>query len=106
MSADDGSLYRFSVKCDRDTNRRIEREAAKRGMTPTTFVQRHFDQIFATSDAGLGGVPAMSVDRADAEHQRGGIPFPSAPRHDDSDFDNESGRRIQPRRGRPKGSRP
>lgn len=39
------SFYRFSVKCDRATNARIEAAARKAGMTVTGFVQRHFEAI-------------------------------------------------------------
>lgn len=37
--------YRFSVKCDRTMNCRIQAAAAKAGMSVTAFVQRHFDCI-------------------------------------------------------------
>lgn len=39
------SFYRFSVKCDRETNLRIEDAARKAGMTVNGFVQRHFETI-------------------------------------------------------------
>jgi len=38
-------FYRFSVKCDRVTNARIEKAARAAGISPTTFVQRHFETI-------------------------------------------------------------
>lgn len=41
----EGLYYRFSVKCDRLTNSSIEKAAKKAGMTPTTFVQKHFETI-------------------------------------------------------------
>lgn len=40
------TYYRFSVKCDRPTNARIEAAARKAGVSATTFVQRHFETIF------------------------------------------------------------
>jgi hypothetical protein len=40
-----GIWYRFSVKCDRPTNAAIEKAARKLGLTPTIFVQKHFEQI-------------------------------------------------------------
>ncbi|WP_164773400.1 hypothetical protein, partial [Mesorhizobium sp. M7A.F.Ca.CA.004.01.1.1] len=39
------SFYRFSVKCDRLTNLKIEAAARKAGVSSTTFVQRHFEAI-------------------------------------------------------------
>jgi hypothetical protein len=39
------SFYRFSVKCDRLTNLKIEAAARKAGMTVTSFVQQHFETI-------------------------------------------------------------
>ncbi|MBZ9719124.1 hypothetical protein LB519_14845 [Mesorhizobium sp. AD1-1] len=39
------SFYRFSVKCDRLMNMKIEAAARKAGVSATTFVQRHFETI-------------------------------------------------------------
>lgn len=39
------AFYRFSVKCDRAMNAKIETAARKAGMSATAFVQRHFDSI-------------------------------------------------------------
>ncbi|RWO29607.1 MAG: hypothetical protein EOS10_22455 [Mesorhizobium sp.] len=39
------ALYRFSVRCDRAMNARIEAAARKAGISVTAFVQRHFDSI-------------------------------------------------------------
>lgn len=41
----EAAFFRFTVRCDRDLNTRIERAAKKAGVSPTTFVQRHFDRI-------------------------------------------------------------
>ncbi|EHK57653.1 hypothetical protein [Allomesorhizobium alhagi] len=49
---DDMQVYRFTVRCDRDFNRRLERAAKAAGVSPTAYVQRHFDGIFAEEDAG------------------------------------------------------
>lgn len=38
-------FYRFAVRCDRDTNRAIEKAAKRAGMTANQFVQRHFETI-------------------------------------------------------------
>lgn len=43
--ARDEAFYRFSVRCDRERNAAIAKAAAKLGLTPNTFVQRHFDRI-------------------------------------------------------------
>ncbi|QND60366.1 hypothetical protein [Mesorhizobium huakuii] len=39
--------YRFTVKCTRDQNRKIEKAAKAAGQTPTTFVQQHFASLYA-----------------------------------------------------------
>lgn len=39
------SFYRFSVKCDRMMNARLEAAALAAGVSATTFVQRHFETI-------------------------------------------------------------
>jgi len=44
--------YRFSVRCDRETNRRIAEAAAKAGLSPTSFVQRHFETILDGPEDG------------------------------------------------------
>lgn len=38
-------LYRYSVKCDRETNLAIERAAYVAGISPNEFVQSHFEGI-------------------------------------------------------------
>lgn len=38
-------FYRFSVKCDRTMNARVEAAARAAGVSVTTFVQRHFETI-------------------------------------------------------------
>jgi hypothetical protein len=38
-------LYRFTVKCDRDTNREIERLAKACNVSAATYVQKHFETI-------------------------------------------------------------
>lgn len=47
--------FRFSVRCDRDFNQRIEKAARKAGLSVTTFVQRHFETILdePADDAGF-----------------------------------------------------
>ncbi|MER9164372.1 hypothetical protein [Mesorhizobium sp. M0715] len=39
------SFYRFSVKCDRLMNARLQAAARAAGVSTTTFVQRHFETI-------------------------------------------------------------
>lgn len=46
----DERCFRFSVRCDRDTAHRIERAAKKAGLSPTSFVQRHFETILAPAE--------------------------------------------------------
>lgn len=38
-------VYRYSVKCDRETYHAIERAARAAGLSPDQFVQGHFDGI-------------------------------------------------------------
>ncbi|TIX23879.1 hypothetical protein [Mesorhizobium sp.] len=52
------SFYRFSVKCDRLTNLKIEAAARKAGMTVNGFVQRHFETILAVPAAHTADAPA------------------------------------------------
>ncbi|MBN9078543.1 MAG: hypothetical protein J0H84_20235 [Rhizobiales bacterium] len=39
------SYFRFTVRCDRLTNMKIEKAAKKAGLSPSAFVQAHFDRI-------------------------------------------------------------
>lgn len=39
-------VYRYSVRCDRDTAQRIARAAKLAGQSETAFVQAHFERIF------------------------------------------------------------
>lgn len=48
--ADDALVFRFTVKCDRDTNREIEKLAKACNVSPTTYVQRHFETIIGGSE--------------------------------------------------------
>ena len=57
--------FRFSVRCDRAFNRRIEAAAKKAGMTPGQFVQAHFETIFDRADAGAQAVRARDLAGAD-----------------------------------------
>jgi hypothetical protein len=50
-------FYRFSVKCDRVTNDRIEKAARAAGVSATTFVQRHFETILDEPTDGSGFSP-------------------------------------------------
>ncbi|TJW50895.1 MAG: hypothetical protein E5X65_25685 [Mesorhizobium sp.] len=40
-------LFRFAVKCDRPMNAAIEKAAKAAGISPTSFVQKHFDDILS-----------------------------------------------------------
>ncbi|KQZ81898.1 hypothetical protein ASD64_09080 [Mesorhizobium sp. Root157] len=53
----DERCFRFSVRCDRDMSTRIEAAARKAGVSPTTFVQQHFDTIFDDPADETGFVP-------------------------------------------------
>lgn len=48
------SVFRFTVKCDRAFNRKIEAAAKKAGVSPGEFVQAHFEAIFDRGEAGEG----------------------------------------------------
>lgn len=48
--------FRFTVKCDRAFNRRIEAAAKKAGLSPDQFVQAHFEAIL--DRPGLDGADA------------------------------------------------
>jgi hypothetical protein len=63
--------YRYTVKCDRAFNRRIEAAAKKAGMTPGQFVQAHFDTILDRDGAGPA-IPARgTVDPVSFSRQHG-----------------------------------
>jgi hypothetical protein len=47
------SFYRFTVRCDRLANMKIEKAAKKAGMSPSAFVQAHFDTILAGERKGF-----------------------------------------------------
>lgn len=69
LSAPDpaGLYYRFSVKCDREMNAKIEKAAKAAGMSPTSFVQKHFEAILSTARQPIDQpppiVPAEDVRR-------------------------------------------
>lgn len=57
-------LYRFTVKCDRDTNREIERLAKACNISAQAYVQKHFETIMsgeASSAAPEPPAPSVSV---------------------------------------------
>jgi hypothetical protein len=57
-------LYRFTVKCDRDTNREIERLAKACNVSAQTYVQKHFEMI--TGDFQVPEkppAPSVSINR-------------------------------------------
>lgn len=53
-SARDGSVYRYTVRCDRETFHRIEAAAKRAGKSGTGFVQAHFETIFGAAKSGPG----------------------------------------------------
>ncbi|RVC47613.1 hypothetical protein EN781_00310 [Mesorhizobium sp. M4A.F.Ca.ET.090.04.2.1] len=53
-------LYRFTVKCDRDTNRAIEKLAKACNLSPTAYVQRHFESITGEELAGDAADPILA----------------------------------------------
>jgi len=53
----DERCYRFSVRCDRDFNRRIEQAARADGLSVTAFVQRHFETILDEPPDSSGFAP-------------------------------------------------
>lgn len=46
MLSDDGTYYRYSVKCGRAENALIEKLAKAASVTVTTYVQRHFETLW------------------------------------------------------------
>ncbi|AEH88171.1 hypothetical protein [Mesorhizobium opportunistum] len=60
-----GIWYRFSVKCDRPTNAAIEKAAKAAGISPTSFVQKHFEAILGDPQTPAAR-PAASA-RADVD---------------------------------------
>ncbi len=56
--------FRFTVKCDRAFNRRIEAAAKKAGLSPDQFVQAHFEAIF-DRDAEAQSARARDLAGAD-----------------------------------------
>jgi hypothetical protein len=54
-------LYRFTVKCDRDTNREIERLAKACGVSASAYVQKHFETITGGQRIQVPAKPAPSV---------------------------------------------
>lgn len=56
-----GLLYRFSVKCDRPTNAAIEKAAKAAGVSPTIFVQQHFEGILALANAPVDSAPPVAA---------------------------------------------
>lgn len=58
--------FRFTVKCDRAFNRRIEAAAKKAGLSPDQFVQAHFETIF-DRDADAETQAARARDLAGAD---------------------------------------
>jgi len=63
-------LYRFTVRCDRAMNRRIEIAARKAGVSPTSFVQAHFERIL---DAAVPAATDVSAIDPVAFARRNGI---------------------------------
>jgi hypothetical protein len=41
----EAAFFRFTVRCDRETNRKIEQAARRAGLSSTAFVHAHFDRI-------------------------------------------------------------
>jgi hypothetical protein len=77
-------LYRFTVKCDRDTNREIERLAKACNVSAQTYVQKHFETI---TGAAMAGVGAAVAEEAPAAVSRLPASIPPAPKYDDAEFD-------------------
>lgn len=66
--------FRFSVKCDRAFNCRIEAAAKKAGLSPDQFVQAHFEALFdgdaADAAAQTRRVPS-AIDPVSFSRKRG-----------------------------------
>lgn len=80
-------LYRFTVKCDRDTNREIEKLAKACNVSPTTYVQKHFETITGAAMTGVGAAPAAAEEPEATVVSRLPASIPTAPKYDDDDFD-------------------
>ena len=61
-----GLYYRVSVKCDRAMNAAIDKAAKAVGMTPTSFVQKHFEGILSASRQAAE--PPSVASEADVRH--------------------------------------
>ncbi|KQU77728.1 hypothetical protein ASD12_18180 [Mesorhizobium sp. Root102] len=55
-----GIWFRFSVKCDRLTNARIEKAAKAAGLSATSFVQKHFEAILTAQTAPAAPPPSTA----------------------------------------------
>jgi hypothetical protein len=51
--------FRFSVRCDRDMNQRLELAARKAGLSVTALVQRHFETILDDPADAAGFSPQV-----------------------------------------------
>jgi len=69
------SFYRFSVKCDRLTNLKIEAAARKAGLSINSFVQRHFETIL---DAPLAADVGKALFHAPTFAKRHGVSIQAA----------------------------
>lgn len=79
-------LYRFTVKCDRDRNRLVERRARACGISATAYVQRHFERLFQ-EDTEIGrAVPAPPAPQ-EPEPAPVSLPEIAARRTDDDDWE-------------------
>ncbi|MER8786859.1 hypothetical protein NKH71_03160 [Mesorhizobium sp. M0983] len=54
-----GLYYRFSVKCGREMNAAIEKAAKAAGMSSSSFVQKHFDDILSTARQPIDSPPPL-----------------------------------------------
>lgn len=62
-----GIWYRFSVKCDRLTNAAIEKAAKAADMSPTSFVQSHFETILSGEPVRAPAIRPAGNARADVD---------------------------------------
>lgn len=70
--SDEGNFYRYTVKCNRAFNSRIEKAAKAAGVSATTFVQEHFNSILGSqlTEASDLDAPKRRVKVSDAERSR------------------------------------
>ncbi len=67
----ESAVFRHVVRCDRATNKAIERAAAKAGQSVACFVQAHFETILREREASPAGAALPETASADMAAAKG-----------------------------------